>query len=789
MAIRLIGILLTLLVGTSWAQVQQVAPPGTNVSNCTSGNAAPIANTALCASLVGPGETVNILSVLPQASPSTDFTSAINTLLATGKQVYFPYTGNCYVISSALTFYSNSALVGLPQFGTTLCSSATSGFVFNLNSSSVTSVRVTGLSFTSAGAGIGNITGPDFRIDTSTFTSMGTLFFNGATATGGYVTKSKFLSDLGTAIDLENGAYNVTVDENEFEAGVGFGIRGDTGAHDNLLTNNWTNGNGIELIGLTYQAYDFLVAGNKSKYTGDNCISISGYNNRVIGNRADHCRYTGIYFYGDSNTGTGNIVSDAGQAHNPASPYYNAGDNSTYAGITVSGNYGLWGQDDTITGNFLDDDQTSPTQAYGIKIGSGYTPWATSTTYAGGTYLSSGNNSYFSSAGGTSGATAPTCTSGTCSDGVITWTYISTTLQNTKEAAANVITGNHVLRYLTAPYADQTINHNNTVQTESYFNLTATDGSPVQVNQVTGGFAKKIGTLWTSGIVVTWGEFVYVNSGAHLYVVSNLGGTSTVMPTHTSGTVVEGDGISWTYIANTAFNTQIDIEAQYVQINAPLELMNGPALYAGTGTPSSIITANGGAAYLRQDGAAGATLYLHEASGSSTGSWDSVLTSASSVTAAAVTPGSGNGTALQFLQTNGSGTNTYAPTRQIMGFDDLTGVLTAATTYYCSIDGSSSCATGFANRQQLAPIGGTFKNLSVGVSGNVGAGNSYIFTVYVNGASTAVTCTIAGATQTACQDNTHTAAITANQTYALQIVTSTTATAVYEFGGAEFDNP
>jgi predicted CxxxxCH...CXXCH cytochrome family protein len=56
-------------------------------------------------------------------------------------------------------------------------------------------------------------------------------------------------------------------------------------------------------------------------------------------------------------------------------------------------------------------------------------PWAASTAYPRYAAVSNGASWYYltTSGGGTSGGTAPTCTSGTCSDGAITWTYGGTT--------------------------------------------------------------------------------------------------------------------------------------------------------------------------------------------------------------------------------------------------------------------------------------------------------------------------------------------------------------------------
>lgn len=53
-----------------------------------------------------------------------------------------------------------------------------------------------------------------------------------------------------------------------------------------------------------------------------------------------------------------------------------------------------------------------------------YSAWVTSTVYANGAYVTNAGHIYYAPTGGTSGASAPTCTTGTCSDGTITWYWV-----------------------------------------------------------------------------------------------------------------------------------------------------------------------------------------------------------------------------------------------------------------------------------------------------------------------------------------------------------------------------
>jgi FtsP/CotA-like multicopper oxidase with cupredoxin domain len=55
-------------------------------------------------------------------------------------------------------------------------------------------------------------------------------------------------------------------------------------------------------------------------------------------------------------------------------------------------------------------------------------PWTAGTSYVTGTIVRTAVGLYTATAGGTAGGTAPSCTTGTCSDGVLTWSYTSSLL-------------------------------------------------------------------------------------------------------------------------------------------------------------------------------------------------------------------------------------------------------------------------------------------------------------------------------------------------------------------------
>jgi len=144
------------------------------------------------------------------------------------------------------------------------------------------------------------------------------------------------------------------------------------------------------------------------------------------------------------------------------------------------------------------------------------------------------------------------------------------------------------------------------------------------------------------------------------------------------------------------------------------------------------------------------------------------------------------GTNLQFLQTNGSGTGSWASTRQIIPMSSAATALPQNTTAYILI----GLATTEAAIQGLCPFGGTFKNLYL-VSTAPATGQTLTATWRINNAtpSNQITCTITGPATT-CNDTTHTSACTAGQSYDLLVVSSASTGSITTIGGGiEFDNP
>ena len=575
-------------------------------------------------------DAADILDILPQASASTDFTTSIKSLTSAGKKVYLPNTGTPYAISDTLTLAAGSALLCDP------------GVVIQQTTVGKQSLNITG-----AGARIdacqisgGGIAGV---VNAPYFTWVG----GGADSTGGLyirsdhvrVERTAWTKGSSTAISIDSAAdTDFQIINNEFENNVGFGIWATNGASNGLISGNWTNTNGIELVGITYSAHHIRVTNNYAHGTGDNCFSITGYDNTVTGNIANGCAFTGIYAYGDQNVITGNTAIDNGQVHNPAfttlvGPNLTAGvgyqsaNTNKYAAISANGNFGGGGQVNIITGNYTDDDQTTMTQDYSVSIGSGYANWAAGTSYASGAYTYSNGATWQATAAGTSGSTAPSGTSNV-SDGGVTWKYLKTLPVATREPSQNIAGPNVTFRFKTAAYNDATINHNNTIISDGRLTFNGSGQDP-GTSTVTGGFQKKVGTNYANGQSYTAGQFVYTNTGSNLYrVVAPGAGTTTTQPTHTSGVATTADGYKYLFINSGAVPTaapQIQINSGDVTFGTktcfPLlgALTAGPCVYAGTGTPLGVVAASPGSLYLRADGGAGATLYVKETATDTTG--------------------------------------------------------------------------------------------------------------------------------------------------------------------------
>jgi parallel beta-helix repeat protein len=353
---------------------------------------------------------------------------------ASGVTVIIPNYGTPYTLSAPLNLASGTAFVGVGrpviQYGGTQVIAQTaasnwslSGIVFD-GQSAATAGSVNNATF-------GEVIDCQFQNITSYLTLLG------STASVG-IDRCTF-SNWG--VEIRGVAY-CRVSRCTF-SGTGFGIWLDQGANRNLIEGNYCSSNGIEMIALTESCYLNRIIGNHAEGCGDNGISVTGYKNTVTGNVCMLNSLSGIYSWGAFNTIVGNEC-------------WNNNQNNTVsrAGISVAAAFGGLGQNNIIANNNIGDDQASPTQRFGVKISANsYVNWAQGQVISVGAYRYSGLNLYVSTTAGTTGATAPTVTSGTQSDGGVTWQY-KRTATTTTDTRGNSVSNNVVTGWVTGDLSD-----------------------------------------------------------------------------------------------------------------------------------------------------------------------------------------------------------------------------------------------------------------------------------------------------------------------------------------------
>jgi hypothetical protein len=150
-------------------------------------------------------------------------------------------------------------------------------------------------------------------------------------------------------------------------------------------------------------------------------------------------------------------------------------------------------------------------------------------------------------------------------------------------------------------------------------------------------------------------------------------------------------------------------------------------------------------------------------------------------------------TALQFLQTNGSGTLSFASSCTYFPLGTAGSVMgTTPETAYTPLTNVGVLAIA-AKTAMVMPVGGTFKNLYITVAEGAGASGAFTWSIYINGAASTLTCNVtnnSSSSPVSCSDTTHTPTVTAGQQVALQVVLSgTIANSTYFIGSVEFCNP
>lgn len=394
-------------------------------------------------------DVINVMDCGATGNGVTDDAAAFARALATGRPVLVPPPAVAYLTRSAISVPAGGVLRGIGSPLITYAGTVTSG---------IGVVQSAGAGCTIEGLVIdgGNQRTPLVPWDThgvkithDDCSVIGVKVRNCRIGGMGFFTVRnaqvigcRSQSNDGPGMRVSGVTYSVFRDNDVSLNLVNFGIYIELGTaycifDGNRALNDGTDNVSLEMLGMTFPCHDNKVTNNRAEGTGDNGISITGYNNIVMGNHCRKCRHSGIFIYGRRNTVTGNHCEN----NNQRALYLQDG-GSIFCGITVQPSWGGLGERNTVTGNVCVDTQATPTQYAGIRIGAAaYFAWAANTAIDVSSYRFFGLNIYKALNSGTTGNTGPTHTSGTAIDGTVTWTYVNTAEGN-MHAKHNVVVGN-----------------------------------------------------------------------------------------------------------------------------------------------------------------------------------------------------------------------------------------------------------------------------------------------------------------------------------------------------------
>lgn len=554
------------------------------------------------------GAVVSVLQFGAKADAgATDSLPAFVAAMATGKQVDVPNVGSWYTWSTELQLVDGARFIGIGK--PMIQKSSTSRF---LRFFGISKAEVRGFVFDSSNDGLtsnGTVycqNATDCIIEDNDFVRPYSYLILYQACKRNRVKGNSFTNGLSTFMEM-NGTdcSDNEVTHNFFADGVGFGIRMLAGAHHNLIAYNTTHSNGIELIGLNHDAHHNRIIGNHAEGCSDNGISITGYCNVVMGNVCVGNTNSGIFLFGRDNVCVGNTCKNNGSM-------YATNGGLQWAGIQISGRFGGTGQGNVVSGNFCDDDQSPPTQYDNIRVeGVFYPSWATATAYAAGSYIKNDLNIYYSATGGTSGAAAPVHSSGTVSDGAVSWEHLDAFQGGMAECWDNRVSGNRVGRCVSGlEVHDLTVNHANLIEfcsATQYFQNSAYTPKNLRVS----GTIEKGAQLWTDGVAVTYGSHRY--SGQNVYRCVNAGGIMATgsTPVHGAGVVIGADGIAWQHvIGNSRYAPLLQLSSDEMSARGRFLIENIDTLgsyasfFHGSGAPEGLATGIPGSKFYSASGRA-----------------------------------------------------------------------------------------------------------------------------------------------------------------------------------------
>ncbi|WP_159715483.1 right-handed parallel beta-helix repeat-containing protein [Geminicoccus flavidas] len=164
-------------------------------------------------------------------------------------------------------------------------------------------------------------------------------------------------SSLGTGIGLLGPeATDALIEAVEFQRNRYFGVWVTQGAHRNTVRHCRTEGNGLELVGITFDSYGNTIEWNEVSGSGDNGISVTGHSNLLSFNRCMSNRFHGIGVYGSFNTIIGNqCFSNGLNSLNDTNVFY--------GGISLISSFG-----GVSRLNILDGNESGPSDSQACSI-------------------------------------------------------------------------------------------------------------------------------------------------------------------------------------------------------------------------------------------------------------------------------------------------------------------------------------------------------------------------------------------------------------------------------------
>lgn len=208
----------------------------------------------------------------------------------------------------------------------------------------------------------------------------------------------------------------------------GFGVQIFGDSSENQIGSISAEDCGLEALGINYLGKRNRVGTVYSKNSGDNGVSITGVENTVDAVYVDSADFHAVCLYGSRNTVGKVFAKNIGQAV------------GAYAAVAFTPAFGGAASNNQVGPVLAWDDQGTATMQYAVKASvDSETAWSTGVAVAAGVFRSNASKVYVSTTAGTTGATAPTHSSGTVSDGTVSWTYVGAVSDATGNKVPNVL--------------------------------------------------------------------------------------------------------------------------------------------------------------------------------------------------------------------------------------------------------------------------------------------------------------------------------------------------------------